>query len=210
MNLTGVVALGLGTLLVWGAIKNVSPLQLLKETIAGSPLSRSPIDETPNPDLAPLSFGGVGQAPFPGLAPTPGVSRGGSSGPVTPAGGWRWPTTARSITARYGEKGRLWATVHTGVDIDGECGDPIWSATNGRVVFSGANGGYGLQVRIDAGNDTEVWYNHFSGIDIRTGTMVQPGTRLGRMGETGNTTGCHLHFEVRVNGAHTDPMRFLQ
>lgn len=101
---------------------------------------------------------------------------------------------------------------HLGVDIDGETGDPVWAAGVGKVVHAGpapaGYSGYGLLVVIDHGGGETV-YAHLSRIDVAVGQIVDAGTPLGAMGTTGNVTGSHLHFEVRIAGRQVDPTPYL-
>ncbi|ANQ53306.1 peptidoglycan-binding protein [Thermosipho affectus] len=97
---------------------------------------------------------------------------------------------------------------HTGVDISAPMGTPIFSATNGVVKFAGEYGGYGLAVIVDYGS-YDIVYGHMSKICVYKGQSLRRGELIGRVGSTGVSTGPHLHFEVRRNGRHTNPMAFL-
>lgn len=102
--------------------------------------------------------------------------------------------------------------LHLGIDIDGETGDPVWSAASGRVVYAGpapaGYGGFGLMVAVDHGGGQTI-YAHLSRIDAVVGQVVAPYTPLGAMGTTGSVTGSHLHFELRINGQPVDPTPYL-
>jgi murein DD-endopeptidase MepM/ murein hydrolase activator NlpD len=102
-----------------------------------------------------------------------------------------------------------WGVMHWGVDMAAPCGTPYYAAHAGTVVLARMNGGYGNEVQIDHGNGVETIYGHASKLLVREGQHVEPGTLLGLIGTTGYSTGCHLHFEVNVNGEHKDPMRYL-
>ena len=102
--------------------------------------------------------------------------------------------------------------VHAGMDFNGDEGDPIFAATNGRVTYAQFNsGGYGNLIMIRRNDGTQTWYAHLSTIGVRVGQWVWAGERIGRMGNTGDSTGSHLHFEVRVGSAPTptNPRRLL-
>ncbi len=99
---------------------------------------------------------------------------------------------------------------HTGIDIDGNKGDPVRAAAPGEVLYTGWLRGYGQVIILDHGGNLTTVYAHLSGINTSEGTKVAAGDIIGRVGSTGVATGNHLHFEVRVNGNTTDPMRYLQ
>lgn len=114
---------------------------------------------------------------------------------------------AGALTGWFGEPrgGRA----HLGVDIDGETGDLVVAAGRGTVTHAGPApagfSGYGLLVVIDHGDGVVTVYAHLSRIDVAAGQSVDTGQVVGAMGTTGSTTGSHLHFEVRVDGALVDP-----
>lgn len=121
-----------------------------------------------------------------------------------------WPTESHTITQRYGNpSARYVSGRHTGLDIGGKTGDAIWAAHDGRVIRAGWNGPYGNEVAVQHSSGLVTSYHHMSRIDVTLGRVVSAGTRLGSMGSTGNSTGPHLHFEVRINNKHTDPMPYL-
>lgn len=134
----------------------------------------------------------------------------GSVSPVPTVSGLRWPLVG-TITSRYGYRslrisGSNW---HAGLDIDGHTGDPIVAAAGGRVKFSGWQGGYGFLVVIEDG-DTEYYYAHASELLVNEGDVVAAGDTIALVGSTGNSTGSHLHFEVRVDGEAVDPLSLLE
>lgn len=98
--------------------------------------------------------------------------------------------------------------MHYGIDIDGDTGDPIVSATGGVVTYSGWMGGYGNLVVVTDGN-TEYYYAHASQRYVAEGERVGPGQTIAAVGSTGNSTGSHLHFEIRVDGSPVDPLPLL-
>ena len=100
-------------------------------------------------------------------------------------------------------------TKHMGVDIPGSLNTPIYAARKGKVIFAGYSGGYGnlVIVRHDKGYTT--YYGHLNRITTKIGDNVGVGVMIGRMGSTGNSTGSHLHFEVRKNGEALNPADFI-
>lgn len=99
---------------------------------------------------------------------------------------------------------------HTGIDFPGKTGTPVVAAASGRVTFAGFSvGGWGNLVTVAHGGGTRTLYAHLSRVGVRVGQFVQPGRLIGRIGSSGNSTGPHLHFEVRVRGAAVDPLTGL-
>ena len=96
---------------------------------------------------------------------------------------------------------------HLGVDYAAPTGTPVRTVADGVVSFSGWQNGYGKTIEIDHGNGKATLYAHLSRQDVRKGSRVQQGQRIGAVGSTGWSTGPHLHFEFRVNGTHQDPLR---
>lgn len=100
--------------------------------------------------------------------------------------------------------------LHTGQDYGAACGTPVHSAAGGIVVEAGFQaGGGGNRIVVDHGNGLQTTYNHLSTIETSVGASVQRGEFLGESGTTGASTGCHLHFEVMVNGKLVDPSGWL-
>lgn len=126
------------------------------------------------------------------------------TGPVSTKG-FAWPIRGR-ITSPYGPR---WGGFHTGMDIDCRTGDPIGASKAGRVIASEWGGGYGNMVIIDHGNGVTTLYAHMSRRSVGQGEHVDQRERVGACGATGNATGDHLHFEVRIDGQHRNPRYFL-
>ncbi|HET6658024.1 MAG TPA: peptidoglycan DD-metalloendopeptidase family protein [Gaiellaceae bacterium] len=131
-------------------------------------------------------------------------SASGSSGNGTSSSGLIWPVNG-PITSGFGWR---WGRMHEGIDIGVPCGTPIHAAASGTVIYSGWMDGYGNFVVIDHGNGLATAYGHQSAIYVSGGSVSQ-GQSIGAVGSTGNSTGCHLHFEVRVNGNPVDPLGYL-
>ena len=121
------------------------------------------------------------------------------------SGGYGWPVCAR-VSSEYG---RRWGRMHRGIDIDGETGDAIVASKSGTVVAAGFSGGYGRLLLIDHGDGVVTAYAHLSSFGANVGQHVDRGEYVGAVGATGNATGSHLHFEIRVNGTATNPRQFL-
>ena len=100
--------------------------------------------------------------------------------------------------------------MHTGIDLAAIGGSPIYAAEAGTVIIAGLRGGYGNAVVIDHGGGLSTLYAHQSRLTVSVGEEVAAGERIGFVGCTGYCTGDHLHFEVHVNGKHTDPLPYLR
>lgn len=98
---------------------------------------------------------------------------------------------------------------HTGVDIGGKKGNPIYAAASGTVIAAGRNGGYGYLVDIDHGNGLVTRYAHCSKVLVRKWQKVKVGDQIAEVGDTGTATGPHLHFEILLNGKPIDPVIFI-
>ena len=117
----------------------------------------------------------------------------------------QWPTTGKFSSGF----GRRWGRLHGGVDICNSTGTPIYAADGGTVVFSGYNNnGYGYLVKIDHGNGLLTFYAHNSSLLVKEGDKVFKGQPIAKMGNTGRSTGTHLHYEVHLNGTKVDPMNY--
>ncbi len=130
------------------------------------------------------------------------------------AGTMSWPVPASTrITSPFGWRYHpIFHTrrFHAGIDISGNGGaPPVMAAAGGRVIYAGYRGGYGNTIMVDAGNGVVTLYGHLSRIGVSYGQDVSEGSQIGNVGSTGNSTGPHLHFEVRVNGEARNPMGYL-
>lgn len=137
-----------------------------------------------------------------GTPPTPPPT----AAPPPPSGGGSllWPTSG-VLTSPYGWR---WGAMHRGIDIGAPSGTPIYAAASGTVFFAGWMGGYGLLTLIDHGDGRVTAYAHQSSL-VAMGGSVGRGQLIGYVGSTGDSTGPHLHFELRVNGSAVDPLPFL-
>jgi len=119
------------------------------------------------------------------------------------------PVAKYTITATFGQAGGRWARNHTGLDFAAPTGTPVRAVAAGTVIKSGWAGAYGNQLRIRHADGTESWYNHMSRYAVKTGS-VKAGQVIGYVGSTGNTTGPHLHLEIRKAGSPVNPMTWLR
>ena len=113
------------------------------------------------------------------------------------------------ITAKYGVVSGVRSSAHTGLDIAAAKGTPIKAAASGTVVFSGTKGSFGKMVVVSHGNGVQTYYAHCSSLLVSVGQTVSQGDTIAKVGSTGNSTGNHLHLEVRVNGQSYNPQKYL-
>ena len=114
-----------------------------------------------------------------------------------------------TITSRFGAGSRIRRSAHTGLDIANSTGTPIAAAASGTVTFSGYKGSYGNMIVISHGNGVQTYYGHCSKLYVSAGTQVSQGQTIGTVGSTGNSTGPHLHLEVRINGVAYNPQNYV-
>ena len=150
-------------------------------------------------------------------ANTGGAVSGVCPGLAVPAGSWVRPSTG-TVTSEHGQR---WGTLHAGVDIAGPRDTPVYAAAGGTVTTAACTSaycdrdgnlnlaGYGNLVELDHGVGVTTRYAHLSGYTVTPGQQVPAGALIGFQGSTGNSTGVHLHFEVRVDGAPIDPVPWL-
>lgn len=131
-------------------------------------------------------------------------------------GAFEWPAPGSYIvTSSYGYRYHPILGVfksHDGIDIGNNLNQengPIVACESGTVTFSGWNGGYGYYIEIDHGSGITSAYGHMNGVAVKAGQHVEKGQQIGLLGNTGRSTGPHLHFEVKVNGRFTDPLVYI-
>ncbi len=134
------------------------------------------------------------------------VKRGTKQAQVQGTGNFIWPTNGR-VTSGYGWR---WGKVHRAVDIGAAQGTPIYAADDGKVVFSGWRTSYGYVVQVDHGNGFHTLYAHCSKLLVSRGQKVSKGQTIAKIGQTGNATGPHVHFEVIKNGSQVNPMNYFK
>lgn len=115
------------------------------------------------------------------------------------------PGTGR-LTSPYG---RRWGRLHAGIDLAAGMGAPIRAVTKATVLSAGNEGGYGRVIRLLHADGTVSVYAHMSTLDVSKGDKVTAGEQIGREGSTGNSSGPHLHFEIRINDAPVNPAPWL-
>ncbi|WP_413102591.1 M23 family metallopeptidase [Streptomyces sp. Inha503] len=151
-------------------------------------------------------------------ASAPSVSQAAAKAPAKAANAWETPVDKYSIGAAFGLAGNLWAHNHSGQDFVVPTGTPVHATHGGVVVKAGPNGAgdgpaYGNAIVIKHDNATYSQYAHLSRIDVRIGQSVSTGQQIGLSGSTGNSTGPHLHFEIRTTpnyGSAVEPLKFLR
>lgn len=117
-----------------------------------------------------------------------------------------WPVRGR-ISSTFGPR---WGRMHNGLDIAVPTGTHVKAAADGRVTFAGWNGGYGILVIVDHGNGVETRYAHNSRLNVKVGQKVSRGQVIAYSGNTGNSTGPHVHFEIRYRNNPVNPQTYLK
>ena len=114
------------------------------------------------------------------------------------------PLSRLDVTSTFGQ--RTASRPHYGIDLAASKGTKVMAAADGKVVFAGKQRGFGKIVILDHGGGTQTYYAHLSRISVSEGKRVSRGNTIGLVGQTGNATGPHLHFEVREGGRPVDPL----
>ncbi|RUS48727.1 peptidoglycan DD-metalloendopeptidase family protein [Cohnella sp. AR92] len=123
-----------------------------------------------------------------------------------------WPTDSRDITSKFGIRLDPFthrARYHAGIDFSGDIGDPIYATADGTVIWSQRDGEEGNNIKIEHGDGLLTRYMHLSKRIAQVGDKVEKGDLIGLLGNTGRSTGPHLHYEVHLNGKQIDPMPYL-
>lgn len=113
------------------------------------------------------------------------------------------------ISSRFGARSSVRSSAHTGLDIAASTGTPVSAAASGTVTYSGWKGSYGYLMVITHSNGIQTYYGHCSKLYYQVGTTVSRGQTIASVGSTGNSTGPHLHFEIRVNGVAYNPQNYV-
>lgn len=113
------------------------------------------------------------------------------------------------LSSRFGARSGIRSSAHTGLDIATASGTPVKAAASGTVTFSGWKGSYGNMLVISHGNGVQTYYAHCSALYVSAGATVTQGQTIAAVGSTGNSTGPHLHLEIRVNGVAYNPQNYL-
>lgn len=164
-----------------------------------------PDGEKPTPVTPPTSYA-YNKPQTPTIAPITNIfsNNAPASAPVS-ATKLQWPTSVTYISQYYSWR-------HTGLDIAGPIGSPLYAAGAGTVIKAqgGWNGGYGTYVIIDHGGGMQTLYGHASQLFVTVGQQVSRGQTVAAMGSTGRSTGPHIHFEVRIGGKRLNPLSYLK
>jgi murein DD-endopeptidase MepM/ murein hydrolase activator NlpD len=133
--------------------------------------------------------------------------------PEVSSGALRWPVQVRAMTSPFGIRNDPLkpkvVRFHRGIDLSATLGSPVHAALAGLVVQEGWGGGHGQRVTLDHGNGVRTSYSHLSMALVSEGMFVPEGQAIGLVGDTGRSTGPHLHFEVTIDGEPTDPLPLL-
>ncbi|MDP9009389.1 MAG: M23 family metallopeptidase [Pseudomonadota bacterium] len=170
------------------------------ETAVLSVLHKSGIAK-PRVPPAPPPSGGAARPPKP--APPPPLT----TVPEQYAGSMRWPLDAYIVSSEYGER---WGKVHKGMDMAAHVGEPVYAIADGEVIYAGDGlRGYGNVVILRHDRKTSSLYAHNSELKVKQGDQVTKGTLVALLGNTGHSTGPHVHFEIRDGDAAVNPRNVL-
>ena len=119
---------------------------------------------------------------------------------------------AQRVTSNFGSRvhpitGKV--KHHAGMDIAMPLGSPVYATGDGYIAFAGWSAGYGILIKVQHPSGYETRFGHLSTVFVMSGQYIRKGTLIGRVGSTGQSTGPHLHYEIRFNGAPVDPRRYM-
>lgn len=123
------------------------------------------------------------------------------------------PLARAAVTSNFGYRRHPISgghKLHAGIDLSAPTGTPVYATALGVVGTAGWQGGYGLLIQLSHAENHSTRYGHLSRIAVRPGQIVEPGQLIGYVGSTGRSTGPHLHYEVRINGAAIDPVPYMR
>jgi murein DD-endopeptidase MepM/ murein hydrolase activator NlpD len=124
---------------------------------------------------------------------------------------FRWPVRG-PLNSRFGQRQSPWTgelEFHRGLDISAGRGTPVYAPASGSVFYSGPGGEYGNIVILDHGHDLRSLYGHLQETRVKHGDRVEPGQLIALSGNTGRTSGPHLHYEIQLRGQPVDPRQYL-
>jgi murein DD-endopeptidase MepM/ murein hydrolase activator NlpD len=138
---------------------------------------------------------------------------GGSTVEIAPPDVYVLPLREYTVTSQFGLRkleAESGARQHSGIDLSAPCGVKYYAVANGVVTRAGWYGGYGYAIEIDHGGGITSLYGHSSDLLVKVGDKVVAGQPIGDVGDTGYSFGCHLHFEILINGQREDPISYLK
>jgi murein DD-endopeptidase MepM/ murein hydrolase activator NlpD len=166
--------------------------------------------------LSVLHKSGIAKQPVPAAPPSDGVARPPKHAPPPPqlstvpeqySGSMRWPLDAYIVSSEYGER---WGKVHKGMDMAAHVGEPVYAIADGEVIYAGDGlRGYGNVVILRHDRKTSSLYAHNSELKVKQGDQVTKGTLVALLGNTGHSTGPHVHFEIRDGDTAVNPRNVL-
>ncbi|MET3948311.1 murein DD-endopeptidase MepM/ murein hydrolase activator NlpD [Arthrobacter sp. UYCu512] len=175
---------------------------------AGLAFERPAVRSLPAPKASPAPIAQSAGAPIttgPGAGPAPAS---------VPGTGLRAPLSSVNVSSPFGLRVNPLTGAsgewHTGIDLTGPCSTAVFAAGAGTVLEAGwSQYGGGNRIVVDHGNGLKSTYNHLASIGVSVGQVISAGALIAGVGTTGNSTGCHLHFEVMVNGQTVNPAAFI-
>jgi murein DD-endopeptidase MepM/ murein hydrolase activator NlpD len=124
-----------------------------------------------------------------------------------------WPTSTTTVTSNFGYRQDPFThnpSFHSGIDFGANLNDPVYAAADGKIITTGSDSSHGNNIVIQHSSGIRTWYMHLNKINVQVGDHVSKGQTIGLVGNTGRSTGPHLHYEVIKNGTSIDPIPYLQ